>query len=174
MKFILLLICLNLFSESIDTNLTQKKQIEIFHEVTTKIRCICLPSLPIKNCSFNNCQPSAILKQFIESRIRAGENAEEIINGLEKGYGEKANNDTVLKKLIESNQSLANGIIYGFGEKILAEPNSVLINLTLIIAFIFGGFLIYFYFKKNSKKIEIRNETKKENSLKKFMDELEK
>lgn len=174
MKFLLFFFCFKIFSESVDTNLTDKKQIEIFHEVTSKIRCICLPSLPIKSCSFNNCAPSALLKQFIESRIKNGENAEQIIFGLEKGYGDKASGDPVLKKLIETNTTLANGVIYGFGEKILAEPNSILINLTLIISAIIGAFLIYFYFKKNSFSNKTISEPKKNTNLKKFMDEMEK
>ncbi len=173
MKYILFFISLVIFSESVDTNLTDKKQIEIFHEVTSKIRCICLPSLPIKSCSFNNCAPSALLKQFIESRIRFGDSAEQIILGLEKGYGNKANEDPILKKLIETNTTIANGVIYGFGEKILAEPNSIIINLTLIVSAILGAFLIYFYFKKNSSSKKNIPTLKNNTNLKKFMDELE-
>ncbi|HRG77947.1 MAG TPA: cytochrome C biogenesis protein, partial [Leptospiraceae bacterium] len=42
----LLLFSFSLFADSSTTTLTDLKQIEIFNDVTSRIRCICLPSLP--------------------------------------------------------------------------------------------------------------------------------
>lgn len=65
-----------LFAESTFTNLTSPEEIRTFHDVTNRIRCICIPSIAIKSCSFNNCTVSAKLKVFIENRIRSGESAD--------------------------------------------------------------------------------------------------
>ncbi|MBE8398596.1 cytochrome C biogenesis protein, partial [Leptospira borgpetersenii serovar Hardjo-bovis] len=64
---------MSLSADSTFTNLTEPDQIRTFHEVTSKIRCICIPSITIKSCSFNNCTVSAKLKLFIENRIQKGE-----------------------------------------------------------------------------------------------------
>jgi cytochrome c-type biogenesis protein CcmH/NrfF len=178
MKYILVLLISiqGIFSESSTTSLTEPKQIEIFHEVTTKIRCICLPSLPIKSCSFNNCAVSALLKQFIENRIRKGESSQEIIQKLLTGYGESAIEDPIVQKFMNSgSESMANGILYGFGEKILAEPDSKWINLTIYMGILLGAMIIYFYFKKFSSKDKksIVLESTEKNKLNKYLKDLE-
>ncbi len=176
MKFILPVIFLasSIFSESTNTTLSEAKQIDIFSEVTSKIRCICLPSLPIKSCSFNNCPVSAMLKQFIENRIRAGETSNEIIAKLQTGYGDSVSTDPIVKKFISiGSDSMANGIIHGFGERILAEPDSTWINITLILLMISGISLIGFFYRLNSKKISTETKTLHSENLKKYLKEIE-
>ena len=92
MSFILavLFVSFSLFADSSSTTLTDLTQIEVFNDVTSRIRCICLPSLPIKSCSFNNCAISAQLKFFIENRIRKGETANQIVQKMQTGFGEGA------------------------------------------------------------------------------------
>jgi cytochrome c-type biogenesis protein CcmH/NrfF len=104
MKYLLalLLFSFSLFADSSTTTLTDLKQIEIFNDVTSRIRCICLPSLPIKSCSFNNCAISAQLKLFMENRIRKGETANEIVQKMQTGFGRR--------DIIRSNRSEATGI----------------------------------------------------------------
>ncbi len=86
-----------ILSESITTNLKKEEHIKIFYEVTSQIRCICLPSLPIKSCSFNNCEISALLKEFIEHRIEKGEDAPTIIYKMQNGFGEEALSDPIIQ-----------------------------------------------------------------------------
>jgi cytochrome c-type biogenesis protein CcmH/NrfF len=107
MKIKLLILILNffifgtLYSESISTNLTDPNHISIYHDVTSRIRCICLPSLPIKSCSYNNCVVSADLKVFIENRIRKGESSDTIVQKLLTGFGEEALSDPIIQKFNE-------------------------------------------------------------------------
>jgi cytochrome c-type biogenesis protein CcmH/NrfF len=150
--FFVLLVSSGLSGESISTNLTDPNDILVYHDVTSKIRCICLPSLPIKSCSYNNCAVSAELKLFIENRIRKGESSDTIVQKLLTGFGEEAMEDPIIQKFKESGSlNMVNGVLYGFGDKILAEPSSIFINMTIIGIGLMGLVLIYFYFKTNRK-----------------------
>ncbi len=150
--YLLLLVSSSMWGESISTNLTDPKDILVYHDVTSKIRCICLPSLPIKSCSYNNCAVSAELKLFIENRIRKGESSDTIVQKLLTGFGEEALEDPIIQKFKESgSMNMVNGVLYGFGDKILAEPSSLFINLTIFGIGLIGLILIYFYFKTNRK-----------------------
>jgi cytochrome c-type biogenesis protein CcmH/NrfF len=171
--FVLYLIfAFQITGESISTNLSDPKHREIYHEVTSKIRCICLPSLPIKSCSFNNCEVSALLKNFMENQIKNGLTAEEIIQKMQTGFGQEVVNDEVVQRFLRTgNEGMANGIFYGFGEKILAEPNSLWINTTLYILGIFGLGVIFFYFKRNSITKEVLEN--KNLNYNKYLKELE-
>jgi cytochrome c-type biogenesis protein CcmH/NrfF len=144
-----------IYSESTTTNLTEPEQIKEFMKVTSQIRCICLPSLPIKSCSYNNCEISALLKNFIENRIRQGESAEEIVKKMQTGFGESALQDPIIQKFVQyGNSNIVNGVVYGFGEKILAEPDSTPINFTLAFIILLGILGLYLY----SQKIRLKNQ----------------
>lgn len=144
----------SLSADSTFTNLTEPDQIRTFHEVTSKIRCICIPSITIKNCSFNNCTVSAKLKLFIENRIQKGESAEVIVNKMVHGFGEEALNDPVIQKFVESgNMGMANSVVFGFREDILAAPDSTWINFSLALAGLSGILFIYLYVKRKNPDI---------------------
>lgn len=146
--FFLLLFFVPIFAESSTTTLTDPKQIEVFNEVTSRIRCICLPSLPIKSCSFNNCAISAQLKFFLENRIRKGETANEIVQKMQTGFGEEILSDPIVQKFQASgNEQMVSGLIHGMGEKILATPDSTWINVTLILVAFLGLGIIFYYLK---------------------------
>jgi cytochrome c-type biogenesis protein CcmH/NrfF len=164
-----------LIGESISTNLTDPIQILSYHDVTSKIRCICLPSLPIKSCSYNNCAVSAELKLFIENRIRKGESSDTIVQKLLTGFGEEALEDPVIQKFKESgSMNMVNGVLYGFGDKILAEPSSLSINITIIGIALGGLGLIYFYFRTHSKaKPNTSNPVQLSKNSEKYLKELD-
>lgn len=169
--FLFLLFVPYIFSDSTTTNLTDKAQIEEFMKATSQIRCICLPSLPIKSCSFNNCEISALLKEFIENRIRAGETAKDIVQKMQTGFGESALQDPIIQRFSQyGNTNMVNGVVHGFGEKILAEPDSTSINLTLSLL-ILGGILgIYFYSKKVGRTMPVKQEDSKTDKYLKELD----
>ncbi|WP_342775480.1 cytochrome c-type biogenesis protein CcmH [Leptospira ilyithenensis] len=152
-----------LMAQKTTTNLKDPAQIKAFHEATERIRCICLPSLPIQACSFNMCSASSYLKSFIENRIREGMSSEEIVNKMQGGFGEGILTDSVVKHFVESgNQGMVDSLVYGFGPKILATPDSTWINFTLFGLGALGLGLIYFYFAKfkpNLKKETITKST---------------
>lgn len=152
MIFAAVFMVISLYSESVNTNLTDPSDREKFRIVTSRIRCICLPSLPIKSCSFNNCEVSALLKNFIENRIRQGESAEEIIRKMQTGFGEEALKDDIVQKFLSlGSEGMARSIVNGFGEKILAEPEPIWINLSIGAAALAGISIIILYFRKNRK-----------------------
>jgi cytochrome c-type biogenesis protein CcmH len=141
-------------AQSTTTALKDPSQVAIFLDVTSKIRCICLPSLPIQACSFNMCTASAYLKNFIENRIKDGMSGDEIIYKMEHGFGEEILNDSVVLHFKQDgNQGMVDSIVYGFGEKILAKPDSTWINGTLFLFGLAGLGGIFLYFKKNRKHI---------------------
>lgn len=167
-----LLLVYEISAESIVTNLKKEEHIKTFHEVTSQIRCICLPSLPIKSCSFNNCEVSALLKEFIEHRIEKGEDASTIINKMLNGFGEEALSDPIIQKFQSSgNTGIVKGVIYGFGEEILAEPNANWINFTLVILLCLGIIVLYLYSKK-IQKIKV-SQTSSSHNVSKYLKELE-
>ncbi|EMY79378.1 cytochrome C biogenesis domain protein [Leptospira weilii serovar Ranarum str. ICFT] len=144
----------SLSADSTFTNLTEPDQIRTFHEVTSKIRCICIPSITIKSCSFNNCTVSAKLKLFIENRIQKGENADVIVDKMVHGFGEEALSDPIIQKFVEAgNTGMANSVVFGFGENILASPDSTWIDLSLALAGLFGILSIYLYIKRKNPNV---------------------
>ncbi|MCZ8343592.1 MAG: cytochrome c-type biogenesis protein CcmH [Leptospira sp.] len=152
--FILCLQVQPVIPQSTTTSLKEEAHIQTFLRVTEKIRCICLPSLPIQSCSFNMCSASAYLKTFIENRIREGMSEEEILQKMENGFGEGILEDSVVKHFRENgNGSIVDSIVFGFGPKILAKPDGTWINLSLMAIALLGLFLIYRY---GSKKIRMR------------------
>ncbi|XDD51908.1 cytochrome c-type biogenesis protein CcmH [Leptospira sp. WS92.C1] len=166
------------FGDSTFTNLSEPDQIRTFHEVTSKIRCICIPSITIKSCSFNNCTVSAKLKIFIENRIAKGESAQVIINKMVHGFGEEALQDPVIQKFVEAgNTGMANSVVYGFGENILATPDSTWINLSLAFAGALGILFIYLYIKRKGPETSELSSThsakKEEDSFHKYLSEIE-
>ena len=162
----LLLFSFSLFADSSTTTLTDLKQIEIFNDVTSRIRCICLPSLPIKSCSFNNCAISAQLKLFMENRIRKGETANEIVQKMQTGFGEEILSDPIVQKLQASgSENMVAGLINGFGERILAQPDSTWINSTLFVGMALGLGLIFYYLKGRLKKEKTTQEVVTKNAI---------
>ncbi|EPG74446.1 hypothetical protein LEP1GSC058_2486 [Leptospira fainei serovar Hurstbridge str. BUT 6] len=138
-----------LFAESTFTNLTNPEEIRTFHDVTNRIRCICIPSIAIKSCSFNNCTVSAKLKVFIENRIRTGESADTIVDKMVKGFGPEAVKDPIIAKFIETgNTGMAQSVVYGFGPDILAKPDSTWIDVSIAMAGALGILLIFLYLKR--------------------------
>lgn len=144
------------FAEKTTTTLTDPKQKEIFWKVTEELRCICLPSIPIQQCSYNMCVVSSYLKTFIENRIKEGMDAPKIIAGFENGFGE-ANfflNDSVIQHFQETGQeNMIQALKFGFGPKILSKPDSTWINSTLYgLAFLgFLGMVFYLFYLKGKK-----------------------
>lgn len=154
----------NLLSQSTTTSLKEENQVRIFLNVTEKIRCICLPSLPIQSCSFNMCSASAYLKTFIENRIKDGMSESEILQKMQIGFGDAILEDSVVKHFQEQgNSGMVDSLVFGFGEKILARPDGTWINLTLFILGFGGLALIYVYGKGKlkSKSIAISTENGK-------------
>ncbi|UOG49388.1 cytochrome c-type biogenesis protein [Leptospira noguchii] len=178
--FVLIGLFRSLSADSTFTNLTEPDQIRTFHEVTSKIRCICIPSITIKSCSFNNCTVSAKLKLFIENRIQKGETADVIVNKMVHGFGEEALSDPVVQKFVEAgNTGMANSVVFGFGENILATPDSTWINLSLALAGFLGIILIYLYIKqKNPGSLKQTQESgnpvkQVEDSFQKYLSEIQ-
>ncbi|TGM01424.1 cytochrome c-type biogenesis protein CcmH [Leptospira jelokensis] len=149
-----------LFSQKTTTNLKEERQIQTFLKVTEKIRCICLPSLPIQSCSFNMCAASSYLKTFIENRIKDGMGEEEIISKMENGFGNSILQDPVVMMFQENgNQGMVDSIVYGFGPKILAKPDDTWINATLLGIGVLGLYGIYRYGTKKVRANLASNET---------------
>ncbi|TGK85567.1 cytochrome C biogenesis protein [Leptospira bourretii] len=141
-----------LFAQKTTTNLKEEAQIQTFLKVTEQIRCICLPSLPIQSCSFNMCAASSYLKTFIENRIKDGMKEEEIVSKMENGFGTSVLQDPIVVMFQESgNQGMVDSIVYGFGPKILAQPDGTWINFTLFAIGVLGLFGIYKYGTKKKK-----------------------
>ncbi|WP_367898552.1 cytochrome c-type biogenesis protein CcmH [Leptospira sp. WS58.C1] len=162
-------------ADSTFTNLTDQEQIRTFHNVTERIRCICIPSIAIKSCSFNNCTVSAKLKLFIENRIRAGESADVIVDKMIHGFGQDVISDPIIAKFIETgNQGMAQGVIMGFGPDILAKPDSSWIDFSIAAAAAFGILLIYLYLKRRTApKAAIATESENHSSFDKYISEIE-
>ncbi len=98
------------------------------------------------------CSASAYLKNFIENRIQDGMSAQDIVSKMEHGFGEDVLKDSVVMHFKEDgNQGMVDSLVYGFGEKILAKPDSTWINATLFLFGIFGLTGIFFYFRINKK-----------------------
>jgi len=151
------LIFFPLSSQPTTTTLTNPLHIKTFLEVTEQIRCICLPSLPIQSCSYNMCMVSSYLKTFLENRIREGMTTDQIMAKIQTGFGESALEDPVVRQfLADGNKGMVDSIQFGFGEKILARPSSLWINLSLAVLGSLGLFMIYnqFYRKKQTNESE--------------------
>ncbi len=172
---VLFFITISVYSDSTFTNLTDPEQIRSFHNVTERIRCICIPSIAIKSCSFNNCTVSAKLKLFIENRIRAGETPDSIVNKMIHGFGPDIVTDPIVAKFIENgNQGMAQSIVAGFGPDILAKPDSTWIDISIAMAGAFGILLIYLYLKRRTApKAAISTELDNKSSFDKYISEIE-
>lgn len=172
-----------LLAQKTTTNLKEEGQIQTFLKVTEQIRCICLPSLPIQSCSFNMCAASSYLKTFIENRIKDGMKEEEIISKMENGFGDSVLKDPIVVMFQENgNQGMVDSIVYGFGPKILAQPDGTWINFTLFALGVLGLFGIYKFGTRkkketaeaNSKPSSDQKSTTEEikNKIRKFEEEI--
>jgi cytochrome c-type biogenesis protein CcmH/NrfF len=92
------------------------------------------------------------LKLFIENRIRAGEDASTIIRKMQYGYGREVLNDPILARMLkEGSEGIVGAVVEGFGDKILAEPDSTPVNFTLAVFALGGILLVLWYFKRMRK-----------------------
>jgi cytochrome c-type biogenesis protein CcmH len=171
----------NTFSQTTTTNttLTDPQHIETFLDVTERVRCICLPSLPIKGCTYNVCVVSSYLKTFIENRIREGMTGDEIVDRFVHGFGDSIQNDSVVQHFKrEGNQGMIQSLTHGFGEKIQAKPDSTWINLSLgligILALTGIGYYLVQRTRAKSKPLnDSKSNTEKLDTLeKKYLSEL--
>lgn len=158
-----------------NTTLTKPEHIREFIEATEKLRCICLPSLPIQGCSYNMCIVSSYLKTFIENKIREGMTAEEIVSKFENGFGESLLEDpkdpVILHFEKEGNRAMINSLVGGFGKNIQAKPDSTWINISLGLIGLGALMGIAYYLNQRKKKSvgESMDDSKKDE-----MDSLEK
>ncbi|TGK47657.1 cytochrome c-type biogenesis protein CcmH [Leptospira kanakyensis] len=162
-----------LLAQKTTTNLKEDGQIQTFLKVTEQIRCICLPSLPIQSCSFNMCAASSYLKTFIENRIKDGMKEEEIISKMENGFGNSVLQDPIVVMFQENgNQGMVDSIVYGFGPKILAQPDGTWINFTLFAIGVLGLFGIYKYGTKKKRESSVTKDTNKLENQKSTTEEI--
>lgn len=179
-----MLFVFHLYGQNTNTTLKDPEQIKEFLKVTERIRCICLPSLPIQGCSYNMCIVSSYLKTFIENRIREGMTAEEILYKFEKGFGESIFKEPVDEVILyfqkEGNQRMLSALQYGFGTSIYAKPDSTWINLSLsligIIGFLGIGYYLYSLLKKPNiptTEANLINEKKWDDLESKYLKEME-
>ncbi|MCC5816103.1 MAG: cytochrome C biogenesis protein [Leptospira sp.] len=172
-----LFLTIPVFSQTTTTNtsLTEPTHIKEFIDATNRLRCICLPSLPIQGCSYNMCIVSSYLKTFIENKVREGMTADEIVLKFETGFGDAILQDpkdpVILHFEKEGNRGMINSLVNGFGKNIQAKPDSTWINLSLGLIGIFSLIGIGYYLKQRKKKIESKTEGK---DSKDDMDNLEK
>lgn len=96
------------------------------------------------------------------------------------GFGEEALSDPVIQKFVEAgNTGMANSVVFGFGENILATPDSTWINLSLVLAGFLGIILIYLYMKRKNpgslkRTQESGNSVKQvEDSFQKYISEIQ-
>jgi cytochrome c-type biogenesis protein CcmH len=121
------------------TSLTDPNQIQEFLDATSRLRCICLPSLAIQSCSYNMCIVSSYLKTFIENQIKLGLSADEIVFKFENGFGDTILNDAVIQQFRDQgNERMIQNLVQGFGPNIQAKPDSTWINLSLAFIGILG------------------------------------
>ena len=101
--------------------------------------------------------------------------SEEIIQKMQTGFGKEVIDDPIVQKLLNSgNEGMVNNIVFGFGEKILAEPDSFPINLTIGLFGLLGIVGIFLYFKKNSRSSQPNPPPqKKDSNLDKYLKELD-
>lgn len=142
------------------TSLTDPKQIEEFLDATSRLRCICLPSLAIQSCSYNMCIVSSYLKTFIENQIKLGLSADEIVFKFENGFGDTILKDAVIQQFREQgNERMIQNLVQGFGPNIQAKPDSTWINLSLAFIGILGliGIGSYLVQRKKASPLIIAN-----------------
>jgi cytochrome c-type biogenesis protein CcmH/NrfF len=102
----------------------------------------------------------------MENRIRKGETANEIVQKMQTGFGEEILSDPIVQKLQASgSENMVAGLINGFGEKILAQPDSTWINSTLFIGMALGLGLIFYYLKGRLKKDKATQEVVTKNAI---------
>lgn len=157
--FSLLLSNLDAQTTTTTTSLTDPKQIEQFLDATSRLRCICLPSLPIQSCSYNMCIVSSYLKTFIENQIKQGMTSDEIVYKFENGFGDTIQDDSVVKHFKEEgNDRMIQSLMQGFGPNIQAKPDSTWINLSLAFIGLIGLIGIGYYLIQRKKASPSKDE----------------
>lgn len=142
-----------LHAQNVYTNLTLPEEIAVFNTVSDGLICQCGCHFVLSSCPHVECPWGIPIRRFIETKIRAGASAEEILYKLEHGFGPQVRNEPFVVQLAaEGRSDLVNELERGYGPKIKAHAaNLPLIALVTLVALI-AAWLGAFWYRRNRSR----------------------
>jgi hypothetical protein len=142
-----------LHAQNVYTHLTLPQEIAVFNTVSDGLICQCGCHFVLSSCPHVECPWGIPIRRFIETKIRAGASAEEILYKLEHGFGPQVRNEPFVRQLAaEGRTDLVNELERGYGPKIKAHAaNLPLIALVTLVALV-AAWLGTFWYRRNRRR----------------------
>ncbi len=122
------------FAQRVYSELDDEAQIQVFTEVSDGLVCQCGCHMVLSTCPHVECPWGIPARRFIENRIRAGMDAEQILKGFESGFGITVTDDPVVLALrAQGRADLAERFIAGFGPKVRARTGHTVPALLVLL-----------------------------------------
>ncbi len=170
-------------AQEVYTRLTDHKHVQVFNNVSNRLVCQCGCHFLLSQCPHVECPWGIPARDFIEARILEGQNADQIVGSMEKGFGERYQKDSFVNRLREEGrEDLAEGFIRGFGRKVRSDTSSGGMIFLVAGFVLLAGFVAWFWLRKNRsgpasrgntgpvKRGEQRSDGEPESLLDKFKD----
>ncbi|MCB1315823.1 MAG: cytochrome c-type biogenesis protein CcmH [Leptospiraceae bacterium] len=139
--FLLILTPPAVFAERAPEQLHDPEKIAQFYRINRALNCYCGCNTVVSECGHVDEGCFAVqMRRFVERRIQAGQSDEQILNGLQNGYGDAILEDAQMQNLVrDGHRNLAMAFVEGFGPSIIAEEPSrlpvIFITLGLLVLF---------------------------------------
>jgi hypothetical protein len=140
-------------AQAVYTQLKDPAQILVFTNVSRALICGCGCHLVLSTCPHVDCPWGIPARRFIENRVREGMTAEQIIDGMVKGFGPEAGKDPIVMMLREQGrEDFAVKFENGFGTQVLARTGGFSTSLVFLIFLAAAAALLVFWWKKHPRR----------------------
>lgn len=140
----------SLQAQEVYTRLTDHKHVQVFNNVSNRLVCQCGCHFLLSQCPHVECPWGIPTRDFIEARILEGMGADQIVISMEKGFGERYEKDSFVRRLREEGrEDLAEGYIRGFGRKVRSDTSSGGMAFLVAGFVVLAGLVAWFWLRKN-------------------------
>ncbi len=133
-------------AQEVYTNLKDREQIKTFTQASEALVCLCGCNLVLSTCPHVECPFGIPVRRFMEARIKEGMTDEQIVQGMQTGFGPKYRNDPLVKALAaQGRKDLVEGLVNGFGDKVSAHTSSLIPTIIIVIFSILSVLLVIYW-----------------------------
>lgn len=137
-------------AQEVYTRLTDHRHVQVFNNVSNRLVCQCGCHFLLSQCPHVECPWGIPARDFIEQRILEGQNADQIVVSMEKGFGGRYEKDAFVRRLREDGrEDLAEGFIRGFGRQVRSDTSSGGMAFLVAAFVVLAGFASFWWIRRN-------------------------
>ncbi|MCR9141561.1 MAG: hypothetical protein NXI24_04855 [bacterium] len=143
----------HLHAQEVYTDLTDPEQIRVFTEVSDGLICQCGCHFVLSSCPHVECPWGIPVRRFMEIKIQEGMSAKEILAKMETGFGPEIREYPLVQRYLkEGREDVITGLERGYGPGVSAHASPFGLIAILLFTAITASLLFSYWWKRNRGK----------------------